>query len=307
MVKVTILTLFCSFLAGSEAKELGVKIERNVPVPMRDGTILRADVHRPDRGGPYPVLVQRTPYGKRGSFGRFVKAGYIVVSQDARGRDESDGKWESFFRFETHDAEDGYDTIEWAAKLPGSTGKIGTFGISYEAFLQWRLAPLRPPSLVSMSARSMTTRVTDDHPGMICPARWLKWWPQMAVDMRRRAGKPGVHRLWETMRLLNSGEFDKWLDWLPWLELPREVFEDETEAVKYWLKNTHLDPLRLDEGCKNISVPNLDIVGWYDYCNSDMLLFRTMGKEAKTEVARKGSRIIIGPWIHARRLQIRRH
>jgi len=128
MVKVTILTLFCSFLAGSEAKELGVKIERNVPVPMRDGTILRADVHRPDRGGPYPVLVQRTPYGKRGSFGRFVKAGYIVVSQDARGRDESDGKWESFFRFETHDAEDGYDTIEWAAKLPGSTGKIGTFG-----------------------------------------------------------------------------------------------------------------------------------------------------------------------------------
>jgi predicted acyl esterase len=63
---IVLLTSLCSILRGSETEELGVKIERNVPVPMRDGTILRADVHRPDRGGPYPVLVQRTPYGKGG-------------------------------------------------------------------------------------------------------------------------------------------------------------------------------------------------------------------------------------------------
>jgi len=141
-------------LAGAEAEEIGVKIERNVPVPMRDGTILRADVHRPDRGGPYPVLVHRTPYGKfrRLSLNRFVTAGYIVVDQDVRGRYESEGKWESAGRFETHDAEDGYDTVEWAAKLPRSTSKVGTFGMSYDAFLQWRLAPLHPPSLMCMSA-----------------------------------------------------------------------------------------------------------------------------------------------------------
>ncbi|MFC1604879.1 CocE/NonD family hydrolase [Planctomycetota bacterium] len=66
IVEIIILTLSCSILTGSEAEELGVKIERNVPVKMRDGTILRADVHRPDRGGPYPVLVQRTPYDKGG-------------------------------------------------------------------------------------------------------------------------------------------------------------------------------------------------------------------------------------------------
>ena len=84
-----------------------------------------------------------------------MKAGYIVVRQDARGRYASDGKWESFYRFDTHDAEDGYDTVEWAAKLPGANGKVGTFGMSYNAFLQWRLAPLRPPSLVAMCARSI--------------------------------------------------------------------------------------------------------------------------------------------------------
>ena len=55
--------------ADTENEELEVIIERNVPVPMRDGTILRADVHRPDRGGPYPVIVQRTRYGKDGNYG----------------------------------------------------------------------------------------------------------------------------------------------------------------------------------------------------------------------------------------------
>ncbi|MBW3542115.1 MAG: CocE/NonD family hydrolase, partial [Planctomycetes bacterium] len=141
---------------------MGVIIERNVPVPMRDGVVLRADVHRPDRGGPHPVLVMRTPYSKQGRrFDRYVQAGYFVVCQDARGRFQSDGEWESFVRFETNDARDGYDTVEWAARLPGSTGRVGTFGASYNAFLQWRLAPLRPPSLVAMSAQSIPARYTD--------------------------------------------------------------------------------------------------------------------------------------------------
>jgi putative CocE/NonD family hydrolase len=138
IIWVIILTLSCSIAAISEAEEIKVVVERNVPVPMRDGTILRADVHRPNRGGPYPVLVQRTPYNKSGPvpYSQYAKSGYIVVAQDVRGRYESEGKWESSYRFQTHDAEDGYDTVEWAAKLPGSTGKVGTFGASYSAFLQ---------------------------------------------------------------------------------------------------------------------------------------------------------------------------
>ena len=63
----------------------------------------------------------------------------------------------------THDAEDGYDTVEWAAKLPNSDGKVGTFGMSYRAQLQWRLAPLRPPSLVAMSACSAMAHFDNEH------------------------------------------------------------------------------------------------------------------------------------------------
>jgi len=200
-------------LAGAEVEELGVIIERNVPVPMRDGVILRADVYRPDRGGPYPVLLRRTPYGKSGNFDRFVKAGYIVVSQDVRGCFESEGKWE-FLKVGRHDAEDGYDTVEWAAKLPGSNHKVGTFGGSALAGQQWLLSPLRPPSLVAMSAHSVTARRHDQEPtATIRPYVFLRALvTRYAPEMRRRANRPGVHTRWEALRLWEQGESQKWVN-----------------------------------------------------------------------------------------------
>jgi predicted acyl esterase len=104
LIAATIRVIFLSSVSmDSEGTELKVVIERNVPVPMRDGTILRADIQRPDRGGPYPALVQRTQYDKGGNFERFVKAGYIVVSQNIRGRFESEGNYESIVRPLVHD------------------------------------------------------------------------------------------------------------------------------------------------------------------------------------------------------------
>jgi putative CocE/NonD family hydrolase len=76
--------------------------------------------------------------------GRYLREGYIVVCQDVRGRYASDGTWESWLRPQTHDAEDGYDTVQWAAGLPGATGKVGTIGFSYGAFYQYRLAACAP-------------------------------------------------------------------------------------------------------------------------------------------------------------------
>ncbi|MBC8870950.1 MAG: CocE/NonD family hydrolase [Planctomycetes bacterium] len=302
MSSVKALLVCLTVFVASGADKLEVEVQRNVPVPMRDGTILRADVCRPKTGGPYPVLVRRTPYGK-GPDQRYAQAGFIVVVQDARGRYASDGKWESFVRMKTREGEDGYDTVEWAAKLPGSTGKVGTYGGSYNGLLQWQLAPLQPPSLVAMSAHSIPARYTDlEGPGTIRPGRRLHWWfVSMAADMRRRANRPGTHSRTESQKLWAGGGSEKWLNFLPWIELPREAFEDETEYVHHWLKNPHLDPWRLHEGCKRITVPNLNVVGWHDHCNGDMLLDKTMFAEAATETARKGTRLVIGPWSHAGR------
>lgn len=294
--------LLCLIPSSVEAQ--GVRVERDVAVPMRDGVVLRADVFRPDSGGPYPVLVMRTPYGKQGkNFDAFVKAGYIVVCQDARGRYASDGQFESFVRPQTHDAEDGYDTVEWAARIAGANGKVGTFGASYNSFLQWRLAPLKPPSLLAMSAQTIPARYPDlEGPGTIRPGRRLHWWvTTISPDLRRQAGRPGTHTPAEARALWSAGEGGNWLYFLPWLDLPQRAFEDEGPAVCRWLKNPYEDPWKLDQGCRKITVPNLDIVGWYDHCNGNMLLFRTMAAEGATDAARKGSRIVIGPWSHSGR------
>src|SRR4029453_3919532 len=96
-----------------------IRIDGRVPVPMRDGVKLYADVYRPRREGKFPVLVVRTPYGVQRdgmheSKIRFAQSGYAVVIQDVRGRYQSEGTWEPF----RHEAEDGYDTIQWAAQQP---------------------------------------------------------------------------------------------------------------------------------------------------------------------------------------------
>src|SRR4051812_35770763 len=112
-----------------------MKIEFDVAAKMRDGTVLNADVYRPGGDGPWPVLLQRTPYGRRLGMQvtldpfEAVSRGYIVVHQDTRGRFGSDGEWLPF----TYEIEDGYDTVRWAATLPGSSGVVGMFGSSYMA------------------------------------------------------------------------------------------------------------------------------------------------------------------------------
>jgi predicted acyl esterase len=98
------------------ADPYAVAYERDAVTVMRDGTKLRADIYRPGAEGKFPVLLQRTPYGKNGGVEFGLKAaarGYIVVIQDVRGRYASEGDWYPF----KNESSDGYDTVEWAASL----------------------------------------------------------------------------------------------------------------------------------------------------------------------------------------------
>ena len=117
---------------------------------MRDGVTLRADIYRPDADGKFPVLLQRTPYNKSGwsmNFAYLAAArGYVVVIQDVRGRYTSEGDWYPFI----HEAEDGYDTVEWAAALPYSDGRVGMFSGSYVGATQMLAATAHPPHLAGI-------------------------------------------------------------------------------------------------------------------------------------------------------------
>ena len=139
-------------LAGGLARaeeHYEVIVERNVPVKMRDGVVLRADIYRPKAEGKFPVLLTRTPYDKRGEmdFGPMAAArGYVVVTQDVRGRYTSEGEWYTF----KNESQDGYDTVEWAAALPYSNGKVGMFGGSYVGATQMLAAIASPPHLAGI-------------------------------------------------------------------------------------------------------------------------------------------------------------
>jgi len=131
------------------AEEENIRMVPNVPVPMRDGVILATDIYLPAPAGRYPVLLNRSPYGKAGGKGEavfFAHHGYAVVIQDTRGRYDSDGAWYAF----AHDPDDGQDSIAWAGRQPWSNGKVVTIGDSYNAMDQWLAATRDNPALAGM-------------------------------------------------------------------------------------------------------------------------------------------------------------
>ena len=123
--KCLLLCLACTTLTATlfAADHFEVVVERRVETTMRDGVILRADIYHPRAEGKFPVLLSRTPYDKLRALDLGIRAaarGYVTILQDVRGRYASEGEWYPF----KHESSDGYDTIEWAAALPYSNGKV---------------------------------------------------------------------------------------------------------------------------------------------------------------------------------------
>src|SRR3954465_6056693 len=145
-----VLATLCSFaLLAQAADQYAVTYERNATVTMRDGVKLKADIYRPTGDGKFPVLLQRTPYNKDNEVDFGLKAaqrGYVVIFQDVRGRYASEGEWYVF----KNEPNDGYDTVEWAAALPYSDGRVGMFGGSYVGATQMLAAIAPPPHLAGI-------------------------------------------------------------------------------------------------------------------------------------------------------------
>ena len=148
ILSLSIVMFMCADISWA-ADPYAVVFQHNVAVKMRDGVTLHADIYRPKADGKFPVLLQRTPYDKNNEFAFGMEGatrGYVVVVQDVRGRYTSDGEWYTF----KHESDDGYDTIEWAAALPYSDGRVGMFGGSYVGATQMLAAIAHPPHLAGI-------------------------------------------------------------------------------------------------------------------------------------------------------------
>ena len=143
------ITILVSVRSVHAADRSPIIVERDVPVKMRDGVILRADIYRPNAEGMFPVILQRRYVDKRTivDFGYTAAArGYVAIIQDIRGRFASGGEFYPF----RDEANDGYDTVEWAAALPYSNGKVGMWGASYVGVSQMLTAMAHPPHLAGI-------------------------------------------------------------------------------------------------------------------------------------------------------------
>jgi putative CocE/NonD family hydrolase len=181
---------------GSSQPEYSVNAELDVMVEMRDGIRLATDIYRPadHKTGkpiedPKPVLLDRTPYNKRGRMERhgewYAKRGYVVAIQDCRGRFESKGDYYIF----VNEAEDGYDTVEWLAEQDFCDDQVGTIGTSYGAWVQSALATQDPPHLQAMFVNQGAAngrKATFRHNGAF-ELRWLCWALTLGGGFAKRA------------------------------------------------------------------------------------------------------------------------
>lgn len=290
--------------------EARILVERNVEATMRDGTILRANVYRPDIPEKVPVLLQRTPYGKDAAGIDFcmlsAARGYGVIVQDTRGRWASDG-----IHYPMRDEfEDGYDSVEWAASQPWANGKVGMWGGSYVGWTQWAAAVMKPPSLVALfPAVTFTDPYADTvYPGgAFAQGVAVSWGLSAGASMAiQRMEIPAqekadlMEQLADALDGMVSGETFRTL---PVSETPLLCREDISEAFREWVQHTDKDacwePMDIRACLGEIAVPAYHLGGWYDiFCGPTVANYRDMVEHAATEEARRGQKLIMGPWLH---------
>jgi putative CocE/NonD family hydrolase len=282
-----------------------VTIDQNVEATMRDGTILRADVFRPLSEGSFPVLISRTPYDKtRPIYRRVAKfmaaQGYICALQDIRGRYRSDGTFHMARngRQTTTDAEDGYDSVEWAAGLGGSDGKVCIWGHSYSSWSSWMAAPTKPPHLVSLFGSGMAARILDNTRGILETGRRLHWMYQQAADARLRGGDlSGPANRDEADALWYDVERFKWIWFLPLGEIPDHAFASLTPQLKDYMRIQDRETWGFDEIHPDVEVPTCSVTGWYDRIIGAIEQYEGMEAHGPEHLRGK-HRLIVGPWGH---------
>lgn len=280
-------------------------VSRDVEVPMRDGTTLRADVFRPQGAGPFPVLVYRTPYDKRGAAESYdthleaVARGYAVVLQDVRGRYASGGLFEPY----RNEGRDGFDTIEWAASQPWSNGRVGTFGLSYPGAVQWLAALEQPPHLEAMvPAMTYSSPRNFFYMNGVFDLSWLPWlYVNIAPDARVRLDLPGIRTREEAAETWPHVA-DEYRSWLPLAGLP--YLKDVAPYYYEWLEHPPEDAwwdwAEIRGRYDRVDAAVLSLSGWHDDAyGAEGAVTNFSGLiAARRSEPDKRAHLLLGPWKH---------
>jgi len=289
---------------------------KNVMVAMRDGVKLSTDIYRPAVNGvavegKFPVLLERTPYGKGPAVSAaayFVPRGYVVIIQDVRGRYQSEGRWRPI----VDDPNDGHDTAAWIGAQSWSDGGIGTMGSSYGGATQHALAIGDAPfvkAMVPRNAMSDFGRYGVRHNGAF-ELRWLNWVLTLGnavgtgnalAATARAASDPAA-----AAALIDMGSnVREYVTSLPLRAgtTPLKFAPDYEAWLTEAMGHGDYDSFWKDHGSSVVDhlaeykdVPEYHTTGWYDSWGTSVanLNFVELRKAKKSL-----QRLIVGPWIHS--------
>ena len=264
------------------------KIRRYLKITMKDGINLIGDFYFPDSSPPYPAVVFRTPYGRddpqyRKNARFFASNAFAFLNLDVRGRGDSEGKFIPYL----NEGRDGKEIIDWVANQSWSNGKVGTFGGSYSARIQWLTALEHP-----MNLKAMISRVSPSDPFLESPT----------------GVSDPMHISW---RYLVSGRTAKSvddIDWmsvyrtLPLIDMPKAlglVFDDWEEGMMHQTFDSYWDAISYQKKFGGIGLPVMHISGWYDDEQIGTFInYAGMRNCSATSKSRENQSIIIGLWGH---------
>jgi len=269
-----------------------------VSMRTRDGVRLDADVYRPDGPGSFPVLLMRQPYGRAIAStvtyahpSWYARRGYIVAVQDVRGRGTSEGEFDLLVA----ERDDGFDAVQWAAALRGSTGAVGMYGFSYQGMTQLLAAGARPPALraicPAMAAWDLRADMAYEH-GAFRLQSAMSWAIQLAAETARRRGDADAYQafhaasrslpLWERIPA-RPGVLDRYAPdshYHEWLAHP--------DDHSYWRRRSPCSALDAAQ------VPALWVGGWYDsFLDGTLRGFREIASRREAPQL-----LVVGPWAH---------
>ncbi|WP_020613681.1 CocE/NonD family hydrolase [Sediminispirochaeta bajacaliforniensis] len=294
------------------------KVMNNIMIPMKDDVKLAMDIYFPEGDSEsYPVILERTPYGKReandydiddpngqassrqkiASF--YNKHGYVVIFQDCRGRYDSEGVFIKYF----NEASDGQYTIQWIRKQPWCNGKVGVMGFSYTSHAAMALGCLLSEGIDCMfidSGGFSNAYFSGIRQGGAFELKQLIWAFLQAQVSPAAIQDPII------TESLKSEDIFAWMDRMPLKRghsLLRNFPEYEDIAFSFWEKGTYgaywkqLGINTSEYYDRFIDTPIFLISGWYDpYVKTILENYEAFSKRHQNPVY-----LMMGPWTHNNR------
>ena len=272
--------------------------KKTVSFLTRDYVRLDADLYYPDSLGEFPVLLMRQPYGRKIAStvvyahpSWYASQGYLVVIQDVRGRGTSQGEFKLF----ANEIEDGLETLNWAAQLPQSNGKVGMYGFSYQGMTQLYAAVHQPSALKTICPAMIAYNLYQDwayENNAFCLQMNLGWAIQLAAETAKLKGDQDTfQKLYAASRNLPL------LDKIP--VNPNILKELAPDSFYHdWLNRSEDDPywqnLSPEFLLEKVDLPMLHIGGWFDpHLRGNFKLYQNMKNKSQFP-----QHLIVGPWGH---------